>query len=87
MLVRRRRRVRLVLRLRGRLVLRRWLQRGLWLQWGLLGLRLGLVRRGEWGVQGPLPCQKKEKQFYKRMYRSCSRLAVSVKTTPSRRTR
>lgn len=48
---------RLVLRLGGRRVLRGRLQRGL-----LLGLRWWLVWRGQWGMQGSLWCQKKEKQ-------------------------
>lgn len=49
--------LRLVRRLRGRLVLRGRLERGLVLRlerWLLLGLGLRLVRRGQWRVQGPL---------------------------------
>lgn len=49
-----------LVRLRLRLVLRGRLQRGL--ERGLLlGLRLRLVRRGQRGVQGPLPCQRRQR--------------------------
>lgn len=71
---RRRGQVVVLVRRRRRLVLRGRLQRGL--QRGLrLGLRLRLVRRGQRGVQGPLPGRRRQR----------GRLQTAMLVTPRRR--
>ena len=72
----------LVLRLRGRLVLRGRLQRRLVLRLerGLrLRLRLGLVRRGQRRVKGPLGAKTKADNSYKRTSEVRCNSAVSLK--------